>query len=354
MTIRLRLILILVVWIVATACLAQAPTCTQTLRLARTTYQQGRLHELPSLLASCINSGFTKEERTEAYELLTLAYIYLEEPEKADEAMLGVLNTDHFYEVNPEVDPAEFVALYKKFRTRPLYRIGARFGITGTTASPTSNSFVSINSPGNGTYSSGFSFQGAFVFEKDLTAKFIIAPELGYTIRTYDYSNPQQFVYDSATSTSVVSTQATFNQTWIDLSLLVQYRILLKSKNLIPYVAAGPGISYLLSASGSLLTSEVEGAFVVSGPDIDIKNSFNTLAYSAIVAAGIKYKVGGVFLTAEARYQFGLVNVVNPESRSNLEVVFDYATTFNNVRQNNFGFSLGVLYPYFKPRKLIR
>ena len=55
-------------------------SCAQTLRNARATYDQGRLHELPDLLAGCIGNGFTQQEKVEAYKLLTLAYIYLAVP----------------------------------------------------------------------------------------------------------------------------------------------------------------------------------------------------------------------------------------------------------------------------------
>jgi hypothetical protein len=104
------------------------PTPAQTLRLARATYEQGRLHEIPSQLSEEIISQMSKQEKVEAYKILCLSYIYLEEPEKADEAMLNILSTDHYYEINDRVDPAEFVALYYTFRRNPIYRIGAKLG----------------------------------------------------------------------------------------------------------------------------------------------------------------------------------------------------------------------------------
>src|SRR5882672_2751878 len=107
---------------------AQAPNCSQTLRLATSTYEQGRLHELPGLLEGCIKSGFTEDQKVQAYKLLTLAYIYLEEPEKADASMLLLLETNTEFQINEAIDPAEFIALYKTFRTTPVYRIGGKGG----------------------------------------------------------------------------------------------------------------------------------------------------------------------------------------------------------------------------------
>src|SRR5215467_3982389 len=97
----------------------------QTLRLARSVYEQGRLHEIPDLINKNI-AQFSKTELVDAYRLLTLSYIYLEEPEKADESMQKLLQTEHFYEPNPNVDPAEFIGLYKTFRTKAVFNAGVK------------------------------------------------------------------------------------------------------------------------------------------------------------------------------------------------------------------------------------
>src|SRR6188768_71130 len=84
----------------------QAASCAQTLRLAQTTYEQGRLHELEAQLAGCLKNGFDDQQKVTAYRYLTLAYIYLEEPEKADASILELLRADHFFKPNDAVDPA--------------------------------------------------------------------------------------------------------------------------------------------------------------------------------------------------------------------------------------------------------
>src|SRR5260370_41393364 len=98
---------------------AQQQSGAQTLRLARSVYEQGRLHEIPDLINKKVAS-FSKTELVDAYRLLILSYIYLEEPEKADESMQKLFSTDHFYEHNPNVEPADFVGLYKTFHTSPV------------------------------------------------------------------------------------------------------------------------------------------------------------------------------------------------------------------------------------------
>src|SRR5688500_5368778 len=76
----MRRILLLCVVVLSVGGYAHAQsTCAQTLRLAQSIYDQGRLHELPQLLDNCLKENqFNDEEKVNAYKLLTLTYIYLE------------------------------------------------------------------------------------------------------------------------------------------------------------------------------------------------------------------------------------------------------------------------------------
>ncbi len=348
---------------VSTQSFGQASTCTQTLRLARSTYEQGRLHELPGLLKNCLDTpdGFTKSERVEAYKILTNTYIYLEEPALADETMLKLLQSDHFFEVNPEVDPAEFTSLYAKFRTKQIFRYGVKIGVNGTLASAIENHYVGDASVGQGKYSPKVGFQVGFVFEKDYFEKFTLAPELMFTTRSFTYTNSRVFTIDSlleqggdANGAEVISIA---KQSWIDLNAIVKYRMGDQDRpdtKFIPYVGIGPGVSYLLAGKNQITTTATGGKFTVSGPDVDLKNSMNQIVYSVIVMAGAKIRLGELYLTGDIRYQYGISNVINGATRSSQEAVFDYATQQNDYRQSNVSFNVGVLIPYFNPKKLIK
>lgn len=357
-----------------TPAFSQARNCTQVLRLIRTTYEQGRLHEVPGLAGikldpnngrfifeGCLKDDgdqvFSKDEMREAYRYLTLSYIYLEEPEKADDMMVRLLNTDHFYEPNKEVDPAEFIALYNKFRHEPLFRIGAKAGMNLTQPVVTNYYNVGSAGAGQGGYTMSPSFQGYIVFEKDLFHKapwknLVLAAELGYFVRGYTYTNNQLATADEDPSTAISNQTFEFSQSYLDLNVIGQYK-LKSSVQLQTYVGGGPGISYLLGASNQATTLLGNG-FTVTGTAVEDKDSYNTLLYSFNFVAGVKYKFGEVYLTAEARYQMGFTNVVNQSSRTNEEVAFDYQGRYNDYRVNNMAISLGVIYPYFKPLKLIR
>ncbi len=324
----------------------------------QTTYEQGRLHELPGMAEGCLKGqsgqGFTKEERKLALRYLTLSYIYLEEPEKADETMLQLLNTDHFYQPNTEVDPAEFIALYNKFRHDPLFRVGIKAGLNLTQPVVTGAYNVGSAGAGQGGYSMSPSFQAYGVFEKDFFRKLpiVLVAELGYVTRGYTYSNDQLATADEDPTMSVSSQKFLFNQSYLDLNVIGQY----KFKNTVQtqtYLGIGPGISYLLGSSNQASTLLGNG-FTVVGSSVDDTESYKKILYSLNMVAGVKYKFGEVYLTAEARYQLGFTNVINPPTRTNAEIAFDYQGRYNDYRFNNMSVSIGIIYPFFKPLKLIR
>ena len=336
----------------------QASNCTQVLRLVRTTYEQGRLHELPALTEGCLKAtgtqGFTKDERRETYRYLTLSYIYLEEPEKADQMMLALLSTDHFYVPNKDVDPAEFIALYNKFRHDPLFRVDIKFGINFTQPVATNTYNIGSTGAGKGKYSMSPSIQVFGVFEKDITRKLpiVLAAELGYVARSYTYSNSQLAVSDEPPMSAISSQEFAFSQSFLDLNVIGQYK-LRNTVNLQYYVGGGPGISYLLSSSNQAKTLLGNG-FTVTGSAVKDVESYNKLLYSFNVVAGLKYKFGEVYLSVEARYQMGFTNVVNNSTRTNPEIAFDYQGRYNDYRINTFMLNLAFVYPYFKPKKLIK
>lgn len=354
-----RLCFLAVCWAVGISpAFSQASNCTQVLRLIRTTYEQGRLHELPNLAEGCLRGtgaqAFTKEEQKEAYRYLTLSYIYLEEPEKADEMMLQLLNTDHFYQPNKEVDPAEFIALYNKFRHDPLFRVGLK-GLLNLTQPVVSNYYnIGSAGAGQGKYTLSPSFQVYGVFEKDITRKLplVLAAEIGYVVRGYSYTNSQLATADEPPHDAISTLEFVFSQNYLDLNVIGQYKFK-NTINLQTYLGAGPGISYLLSSSNQASTLLGNG-FTVTGSTVDDTESYNKILISASLVAGVKYKFGEVYLTAEARYQIGFTNVVNPATRTNTEIAFDYQGRYNDYKVNNMIFNIGIIYPYFKPLKLIK
>ena len=353
--------LIIVLLAGGTTAFSQTSNCTQVLRQVRSTYEQGRLHELPGITEGCLKApegkGFTTAEKRETYRFLTLAYIYLEEPEKADEMMLKLLDNDPFYEVNSSVDPAEFIALFNKFRHDPIFRFGIKIGANMTQPAVLQYYNIGSTAGGKGTYGLAGNFHITLMFEKDLpklNKKIILAPEIAWVNRTYSYANPTLATLDTD-GTAISSQTFAMKQSWLDLNGIVQYK-LLNTLQRQTYVGLGPGISFLLGSSNQASTNIGTGAqkYTVTGPAVDDSKSFNKLIYSVTAVVGVKQKVGGLYITADVRYQYGISNVVNKSSRTNPEIAFDYWGQYPDYRMSNVMLNFGVLIPKFSPKKLIR
>jgi hypothetical protein len=342
---------------------AQTQTGAQILRTARSVYDQGRLHELPALLEDHLakNHFQSDVEIVEAYKILVLTFIYLEEPQKADEAMLQILRTEFFFEPNAS-DPIEFKNLYSKFRVKPIYSYGVKVGAAVQTfVRPVKNNFVNGESQGYGEYNPNLTIHFTGVFEKELTFKlggkkienFVINPELSYTSQSFNYFNDHLSFSDG---TEPAFADHKIQHTRIQLNALVRYRI--GKFKLNPYVSLGPSIGYLLGSSfDGQLAYEFGNGKTQSG--LDNSDSYKPLNYSLIVSGGFKYKISGIYLTGDIRYQYGLVNVVDGANRYNLEgdrntIITEYGYIDNDFSIDQLIINVGLIIPKFNPKKLIK
>lgn len=336
----------------------QGPTCAQTLRLARATYEQGRLQEIELQLKSCLESGFTKEEKqlkVEGYKILCLSYIYLEEPEKADGAMLNILLTDPYFQINPAVDPAEFVALYNTFRTNPIYRIGAKLGLNASQPN-VSETFtaVDINNGGSGEYKYLVGFQVGATADLPLnfiSKKLTLHGDLMFQQKRFELT--LNVARGDGTSGDPFSNEFTGveSQSWLSFPITVEYE-LFDLKKFHPYVALGASVDYLL---GSTITAERARNDQNSIEEKSFSPEREKLNINAIIAAGIKIPLAGGFMVGEIRYFYGLSDITSKETAlSNTKFALDYGYADSIYKINSFAITAGYIVNIFNPKKLKR
>ncbi|HLT81966.1 MAG TPA: porin family protein [Cyclobacteriaceae bacterium] len=318
--------------------------CTVTLRTARTTYDEGRLHELPGLLAPCLKSGFTRQEAVEAYKLLVLSYIYLEEPTKADEAMLALLRTDPYFEVNPSADAAEFIALYRTFRTWPVFRVGAKAGVNAT--QPHVTAYVDAIEGAQVSYSPTINFMSGLVFEIPVADRLSLNPEAYFHIRSFSYESDLSLT-DDLTNTS----EGKEVQTSVSVPVSIQYSLAKTKLN--PYVSAGVSVEYLLKSSITMNRLRVN-ANSIPERTFDATESRKRILVNAVAAAGIKARLGSGFVVTELRLTYGLTNVNDASSAFTLNdyLLFDTGYADNSMRLNSLSLTVGYIYNVFHPKKL--
>jgi len=343
-----KLYLLLIVACFSTTGFAQTSSCAQTLRLAQSTYDQGRLHELEGILKSCLAAGFTEEEKVSALKLLTLAYIYLEEPTKADETMLLLLQTDHYFEINPAVDPAEFVALYRTYRTREIYRVGAKLGVNASRPNVVETvSAVELGPDSEYKYSIAILFGGAV--DVPLNDRMTLHGELLYMQRQFELDLKVERGVDDAGNPITNTFVGIEKQNWLSLPLSFEYKLAEKKYN--PYVSAGISTDYLLSAELSSLRTKDEAASVPE-TTFDLKPLREKINLSAIVGAGVKLKIGGGYFVAELRYMHGLTNISSAETAFDSEqATWDQGYADSIFKVSSLAVSGSYVINIFKPMK---
>jgi len=327
---------------------AQISSCAQTLRLAQSTYEQGRLHELPTLLDACLKnvggSGFTKNERVRAYSLLALAYIYLEEPEKADEAMLNLLRTDPYFRPNPDVDPAEFIGLFNTFRTRPVYRLGVKFSLNAS--QPNVSSYNPI-SDGTAKYMYKIGFGGGVVAEVPITDRLTANGELFYLSKSFSHSSSSVLndTLSYSTSTGVEK------ESYVALPLSVQYQLKKKESKFNPYVLGGVATEYMIAATVDAdQKRKINQSIEVKTESILTQRQ--KLNVSVLLGAGIKTRIAGGYLIAEVRYAYGITKVNSPSTLfANQVLLNDYKLADGIFRMNSAYFNIGYVQNFFNPKK---
>lgn len=333
----------------------QTQTPGQTLRLARATYEQGRLHEIQTQLSdSLISRMDQKQDKVEAYKILCLSYIYLEEPAKADGAMLNILLTDPYFTINEAVDPAEFVALYKTFRTRPIYRIGAKLGVDASRPNVTEAATASELAEGS-KYTALIGIHFGATADMPINSNLTFHGELLYTQKKFRLNQVFDRQTDVITGEELVNeTEATEQETWVSLPLQLEWKPLKgdsKFNNKVnPYIAGGVAIDYLLNAK---ITAEQirDQETAIQEKTYDITR--NPINISAVGAIGTKVRVGGGYIVTEFRYLYGITKVNSKENAyENQEITWEINYADPVFKLSSLELSVAYIQNIFKPKKL--
>ncbi|MEM7108769.1 MAG: porin family protein [Bacteroidota bacterium] len=328
--------------------------CAQSLRAARTAYDEGQLQKIASIIQGCMNAegedGFNDDDKTAAYRLLILTYLFTDEPEKADQAMLDLLSFNPQYQINEASDPAELINLYRSFRTWPIFHYGVKGG-GNLTLVEVLNTFSVQNPVGmNGEYELNPGFQIGVTVEIPINERWIVNPEISISSHFTTYKN--NFAQIDSINRFITQHDFQISQTNIMLPVTVQYKLPLKSK-LNPYILAGGSASYALSANFNGQTDTSNESF--EGATIDLIPQREPLNFGAIVGAGIKIKAGKNQFQAELRFNYGFRNQVDESERlGNQELIFDYGYVESDFRMHSLMLSVGYLLPKYNPKKLSR
>lgn len=328
---------------------AQQGGCIETLSKAQENFDAGRLYGIPSILKPCLDNGFNKSQRIQAYWLLTRTYLFIDDPISAEDSYLKLLRLDPEYKIDPDNDPIDMVYLSKKFKTTPIFVLFGKIGFNTTGASVIQNFGTDNTNLTGESYSNDIGFQIGGGAEWNVNDTWSVGLGFDLVGKGYSYNNSifqfddQEFIED---------------QISIDVPLYIKYRK--KINKFIPYVYAGFTQHIMLGADAELsLTDRASGSsenlseFPVTGPDEDLSDVRETLNYSLIFGIGSTYRVKYNYMFFDVRYFYGLNNIVDINNQYNNDrLLYTYAFVDDDKRLNSLAINVGFMWPLYKPRKI--
>jgi len=333
--------------------MAQEKNCAVNLQEAQNQFDIGQIEGIPDLLMDCLKSGFTREDRIQAYKVLINAFIFDNNLEQAEIYTLEFLKKYPEYKI-VATDPSEFVDLLDQFDNDPRSSVGIGVGMNFSRIRVIEpfgvSSLVGLGKglEGDGEYSSsGSSFQGGMVYNINIRSNLEVSLEPMLIKNTYEFQHrPYNFAF----------VEYSEDQLRVDFPVSMIYGFKARG-NIEPYVRAGFKTSYLITAkSDSKLTYENTGSVAiedVTGADLDILSKRKINNYWAILGGGIRVKIPSAYFFVDLRYNLGLGNQVNIESRNNGmdENVWLYDYLDDDLFLDDISLSIGISKTIYNPKR---
>ncbi len=315
--------------------------CGAILKKAEKLYEDGNIETIPKMLSGCLNKGLTNEEKKRAYKLIINSYLYSEDLYSAEKTMLEFLKFEPEYETEEGTDKAEFISLYNKFETLPTFSIGL-FGGTNFSTVTVINEY-SLTSQSEYAYTSGgVGFQVGARFSKTIHKAIDINAEIALLNQKYEFSE---------TGFGFTETNLKESQFLLNIPVSATYKFEIKQFH--PFVALGVSGNYLLSASATPSRVYTDNSHQdVTGSDIDMLIHRKKFTLSTFAGLGLRYKIPNGYFFFTTRYVLGLMNQTEENERyNNPELNYQYYYIDNDFKMNNFTFSVGYMYMFYKPEK---
>jgi len=338
---------------------------------AQSLFAAGKLNQVSAKLDSCFKNNPTKDERVQAYKLLSVTYTYLEDYVKAENSVLNLLRLENEYKVNQDIDPTEFIKLYQKFRTYPIFHIGLRAGgnlpVLGF-----GKTYESDGAPKDaGTYKWQYGFSvgidGEFQLRK-VNEHLEVCPGILYSSRSFNVSQTlrlsPRILLGNGQSTIINSTLEKL--TWIDIPVVMRYNFKIGKTEEVktglvkgiqssqavkpkpqPFVEAGISLNYLLKNDQTILKSnnspKGQAKDIVNTSMMEFSKSFN---YGVMAGGGFKLDIPMAILVVRLDFNFLLNRLsIRDENLSTLIRINDY-------RMHNIALTLGYIRKIYKPKKI--
>jgi hypothetical protein len=321
-------------------------SCLNTLREAKDLYEKGLIDEIPTLMTECMESGFTRAQRIEAYKLIILAYLFDDDQFAAERTMDEFLKKFPEYEVMPN-DPVEFVYLLESYKTSSYYSINLTFGPTFT--DPQIIESFSARDIANTDYADkmGMGYHFGLGFSRNLFKSFNGNIAVNYF--SYQYSFVENTILMLGGAEYESGTVAEEEITRFDFPMTLTYNF--GRGNLHYDIRAGALIGYTYKANLSLSRTQTELDNSVSNPNINLIDFRQSLNYAAVVGAGLEYKIPRGYLVLDVRYRIGLTDITVADSQYDPVLYSRYFHVDDKFRLNCLSIAIGYHFSIYQSKK---
>jgi hypothetical protein len=290
--------------------------CSAQLKLAKQLFDSGQIEQIPSLLDSCLQKGFTAKEKITAYQLLIQTYLFDYNQSKADETMVRFLKDFPNY-ILSDNDAPEIKELYESFTVQPAWSFELLAGGNMSIIAPKQyfttfnyQTFENKNTIGFG-YNVGL--QATKYFGKHFAAS------VGAKYVGSEYQNSEN------NKDGTVNTEIVEKTSWITVPIMGYYFYNLKKSNFIPFIFCGAELGILSNSQADLSVRFSGNTPPNKGSGIDLTETRNKTNIWISSGIGLKYRLSRGSIKCWAGFNYSLNTFVKKESRyQNMDNILNY------------------------------
>jgi opacity protein-like surface antigen len=310
--------------------LAQIDPCATNLKDAVQKSDEGWYDDAIALINQTLNAcELSKNDQIEAYKLLIVNYLAIDNLEKADLSAAKIMKIDPNYEPDLLRDRTEVIVLFQKYKPAAVLKgyLSGGINLSQTTAS---NTYSMVT---HGSEASLDNYQNVTGFQIGLGLEFRLLPKLwiraGGQYRSSGYSITIPNVQGRT-----VNYQEEIN--YFEAPTTIKYYFL--ERNIQPFVQGGVNLSFLNSALGQLSRDNISDI-------VSRDNQRNNFYLGYIVGVGVAYNIKGFSLQGGVNYMINPSNLNKENTRyDNIDMVFKYYYLDHNFSMNNLFFNIGLTY----------
>lgn len=323
--------------------------CDLKIREAQEYYEQGLIDKIPDLLLPCIEEGFTRAQKIDAYKLLILAYLFDYNQVEAERTMVEFLKKYPEYEVSAN-DPVEFVYLFESYRTTSVFSIGVTAGFNLTDPRIIEPFTALDNKYTDRKTSMKPGFHIGLGFTHDISRRMLVNIELNFTQNQYSFADKLEIPVVGGTD---VLNKVVYNEKLHKIEIPVSLTYEFNISNLNLFLRSGIYISKMTGAKGqpSRKYTEDNTAPLTEGY-MNMKDYRKNIHFGFIFGAGVRYKIPRGVISVDLRTNLGLNNIVKTGERYHNHVLLSkYYYLDDDFTLNTFSLTAGYYFSFYTPSK---